>query len=213
MKPELLAPISQAFATLGGAVFVLVGIWYKERIEAVARAKNARIQIVAEIRALLDLIELNGYLGHVRDMIAKLRAGGFTYLNFSSNRSFVSVYEANLQNLGHLEGSASEVVRFYMILLSSLEDKDTIAEQGKRIQASGAAPTEHELHELTRRHESFYAKLAEVVRIGEKLCAELHYVGGRPQKLKLPKAAKSSRRWGFRRKAVPASTGEQPAVH
>ena len=142
MKAEFLAPISQAVATFAGALFVLVGIWYRERLEGESRSKNARIQIVAEIRALLDLIELNSYLPHTRELIEALHSGKLAYLNFSSNRSFVSVYEANLLNLGHLNGSASEVVRFYMVLLSALEDKDMIVEMGRKLEAKRAAGAE-----------------------------------------------------------------------
>ncbi|MGZ3718727.1 MAG: hypothetical protein ACXWR1_10325 [Bdellovibrionota bacterium] len=219
MKPEILAPLSQAVATFAGAVFVLVGIWYRDKLENAAHAKNSRIQIVAEIRALLDLIELNGYLPGTKGMIERLKNGQFCYLNFSANRSFISVYEANLQNLGHLGGSASEVVRFYMILLSGLEDKDMIVEIGRKIEAKrekGLVEEPRELNELIRRHEFFYAKFAETVRIGEKICDELHYSGRRPPKLKVPK----DRNWLFRPRPpvqpVVVSVSEpaqQPNIH
>ena len=208
MKPEVLAPISQAVATFAGAIFVLIGIWYREQLESSSRSRNARTQIAAEVRALLDLIELNGYLDGARVIIEKLKAGQFAYLNFSSNRSFISVYEANLQNLGHLGGSASDVVRFYMILLSSLEDKDMIADLGSKIEARGAAAQTAEIKELIRRHEYFLAKLSETVRIGEKICADLHYAGGRSQKF-LQKPSETQGR--IDRGAVPGGKIKQPA--
>jgi hypothetical protein len=194
MKMELVGPISQAVATFAGALFVLIGIWYRERLEHSNRAKSARIQIAAEVRALLDLIELNGYLAATRGLIDKLRAGTFTYLNFHSNRSVISVYEANLQNLGHLEDAASDVVRFYMIILSALEDKDSIVEIGRGFdsrRAKGEELTPYDFAQLVRRHEMFHAKLAESVRLGEKICQELHYRGKKKIRLAAPTPATS----------------------
>jgi|GEM_PF-3789074 len=189
---QILPSISQAVATFAGAVFVLVGIWYKDKLENQAKAKNAKVQIVAEIQALLDLIDLNGYLPALQEIIADRKRGGNRSFYFPSSRSFTSVYEANLNNLGLLDASASDVVRFYMIINSSVEDKDSIAnyikmrkdllEQGK--------PLDPSLDEnLIRFHEVVYGKLSTAVHIGEKLVEELRLENPDSRKVRKPNRA------------------------
>jgi hypothetical protein len=179
MRADLLAPISQAVATLAGAIFVLVGIWYRDFLESRAKRKGSRVQIMAEVQALLDLIQINGYVEGAKRKIEGLKKGGRDYIQFSSKQSFTSVYQANLQNLGYLEDSASLVVRFYMILASSLEDKDMIAVLGARVHESAEKSLLVEpalLTGLLERHEHFLSKILETQRLGVRILADL----GRP---------------------------------
>jgi hypothetical protein len=192
MDMQLISPISQAVATFAGAIFVLVGIWLKDKLENRSKAKNAKVQIVAEIKALLDLIELNGYLPALQEIIADRKNGGNRSFYFPSSRSFTSVYEANLSNLGLLEHSASDVVRFYMIINSAVEDKDSIAnfmKQRKELQESGK-PLESSIDlNLVRFHEMIYGKFSTAVHIGEKLVEELRLETGRSRKARKPNRA------------------------
>lgn len=178
MLLELLSPLAQALATLAGAIFVLVGIWYRDRLETRSKAKNAKVQILAEIRALLDLIELNEYLPVLRDTIAELKSTGTCrqYFGFQSSRSFSAVYEANLQNLGLLGSAAGEVVRFYMIITSAVEDKDTIAAmaaQIKQLEDQRQAVDPALRTRILRFHEMIFGKLSTAVHIGEELMEKM----------------------------------------
>lgn len=191
MKPEIIAPISQAVATFAGAVFVLVGIWYREQLDTSKKSKSARIQIGAEVRALLDLIELNGFIAGIQTYIDRLKAGKFAYLNFYASRNFMAVYQANLENLGYLEAAAPDVVRFYMILNSVLEEKDTIVDIGRACEkrvADGGTLTPDDFATLVYRHEVIQAKIKEVVRLGEKVCHELNFRRKNAMKVSLPKS-------------------------
>jgi len=172
MSFDFLLPISQAVATFAGAVFVIVGIWYKEKLETARMSRNAKVQIFAEMRALLDLIELNGYLPALLDYIEDIKQGSRKHFFFPTSRSFSSVYEGNLQNLGLRNEDASDVVRFYMIINSAVEDKDSIAVMARQIkdledqrQAVDPAITSR----MLKFHELLYAKLSSAVQIGQKL--------------------------------------------
>lgn len=190
---QILPSISQALATFAGAVFVLIGIWYRDRLETNAKARNAKVQIVAEVKALIDLIELNGYLPALQDIIADRKAGGNRSFNLpSSGRSFTAVYEANLSNLGLLDSTASDVVRFYMIINSVLEDKDTIMMMMKKRQdlldqGKGLDATLDD--NLTRFHEVLYGKLSTAIHIGEKIIEDLRLENPKASKIRQPHRA------------------------
>ncbi len=167
--------ILQALATFAGAVFVLIGIWYKDRLENERNSRNAKVQIFAEMRALLDLIELNEYLPAIERTIGAIKAGERAHIYFPTNRSFTSVYEANLSNLGLLGDQASEVVRFYMILSSAIEDKDTISgimRQIRELEDARKAVDPILLSRLLSFHEVLYAKISSAVKIGNCLLRE-----------------------------------------
>lgn len=187
MDMAFLPNVSQALATFAGAVFVLVGIWYKDRLENQRQSRNARVQIFAEMRALLDLIELNNYLPVLQDTIERIRAGERTSIFFSTNRSFSAVYEANLRNLGFLDGQASDVVRFYMVVTSAVEDKDTIVgifRQIKDLEESRRSVDPALMTKLLRYHEMLYAKLSSAVQIGRRLIAEADSLDAKPRQLR-----------------------------
>lgn len=187
MDMSLLPSISQALATFAGAVFVLVGIWYKDRLETERQSRNARVQVFAELRALLDLIELNNYLPIMKEKIEELRAGARTHIYFPTNRSFSNVYDANLHNLGLLGPLASDVVRFYMMLNSAVEDKDTIAVMFKQIQdteASGKRVDPALLERMLRFHEMLYAKFSSAVQIGRRALEVADSLDAKPRKFR-----------------------------
>lgn len=192
MPTELLSPIVQAAATLAGAVFVLVGIWYRDRLETNNKARNTKVQIYAEIRSLLDLIELNNYLNGINEIIADRKAGGNRFLQFNSGRSFTSVYEANLQNLGLLGDAASDVVRFYMIITSAVEDKDAVAGIAAQIKAQEEAgePVDPALlRRMIAFHELLFGKFSSAVHIGEELMEQLRLESGGKGKRRKPNRA------------------------
>ncbi len=190
---QILPSISQALATFAGAVFVLIGIWYRDRLETRAKAKNAKVQIVAEVQALLDLIDLNGYLPALLEIVADRKAGGNRSFNLpSSGRSFTAVYEANLSNLGLLNETASDVVRFYMIINSVLEDKDTIMLMMKKREdmlEQGKALDPNMEQNLIRFHELLHGKLSTTVHIGEKIIEELRLEDPKARKIRKPNRA------------------------
>lgn len=187
MDLAILPSISQALATFAGAVFVLVGIWYKDRLETQRQSRNARVQIFAEMRALLDLIELNNYLPAMKEKIEQIRNGQRTHVSFQTNRSFSNVYDANLHNLGLLGPLAAGVVRFYMMLNSAVEDKDTIAiifRQVKEAEESRRAVDPLLMERLLRSHEMLYAKFSSAVQIGQGLIKEAELLDSQPRKLR-----------------------------
>jgi hypothetical protein len=156
---------------------VLCGIWFQAHLERESMAKTTKTQIAAEIRAILDLIEINRYLPRLAADLEEMRAGRkVPTFWFSSSQSFTAVYEANLQHLGYLDGATSEAVRFYMVLRAAVEDKDlirTFAAMMKDSREAGKAVDPAIIERTKSLHESLYAKLSHAVSLGEKIWKEL----------------------------------------
>lgn len=187
MNLSVLPYMSQGAATFAGAVFVLVGIWYKDRLETTRQSRNARVQIFAELRALVDMIELNNYLPIMKEKVEQIRAGQRTHIWFPTTRSFSNVYDANLHNLGLLGPLAGDVVRFYMMLNSAVEDKDTIAgifRQIQELEQERRQVPDELMNRLLRFHEMLYAKFSSAVQIGERVLREADSLDAKPRKLR-----------------------------
>ena len=190
MSEQLFQSIVQLVVAMGGGILVLLGIWYKDRLETSAKMKFTRYQIAAEIRALLDIIEVNHFLPKIHAAVADMRAGGEKVFAFSANRDFTPVYDANLQHLGLLEECSGDVVRFYMMIRSAMEESENLLNAVNEIREARAAGRP----ENPRRNfdyvldcqETLLVKISTSVELGDKVYWELMRQVPPPKKPKKP---------------------------
>lgn len=127
IKPQNpLLPVYTAFA---GAIFGVLGTAFaKEFHEHLARKRSIKVvasQIRAEIKAILDIVEIREYIDFMRAEIEKLPAmpNQRSILQVHISEDVMPIYRANLNNLYLLDQDIQvKVVKFYRYLSALIED-------------------------------------------------------------------------------------------
>ncbi len=127
IKPQSpLLPVYTAFA--GGVLGVVGTVFAKEFHEYLARKRNIKniaSQIRAEIKAILDIVEIRQYLDFMTAEIKKLpnMPNKRSILQVHISEDVMPIYRANLNNLHLLQQDMQvEIVKFYRYLSALIED-------------------------------------------------------------------------------------------
>jgi len=96
--------------------------------------RNVTRAILAEIRSILEIVRVRGYVEAIRELLTEGRKipddDVVLYYGFSVSFNPFAVYEANLDKIGLLQGDlASLIPQFYMQSQSILEDIRTMNQQ------------------------------------------------------------------------------------
>lgn len=114
----VLVALVTGMTAAGGPVL----LWYKQGQK---EREGVRAALLAEVRALVEIIECRGYLSSIRQMEAQLaasRPGVFepikpVSLEIMSDSNFNRIYIGNVERLGVLSpDEASQIVRFYQLV-------------------------------------------------------------------------------------------------
>lgn len=107
------------FASFWGAVG-------SEQKRSKSKSKSVHAAIVAEIRALLRIIELRQYVAsakELRDELQREGPGKCASLQVRVDDGYNKVFKANLENLGLLESEvATQIVEFYQLIQAVVSD-------------------------------------------------------------------------------------------
>jgi ABC-type amino acid transport system permease subunit len=103
---------------LGGLVAIVTAVKieeHKQRLEG----RTITLAIVTEIKVLVSLLEMRGYLTEVQNILADLRAGKRTWasLEVQITEDLFPIFRSNRDKIGLLPPAIiSDVVKFYLML-------------------------------------------------------------------------------------------------
>lgn len=125
-------------------------------------SNGLKAALSGEISAILTLVRINGYVAALKATIVDLQKGNTHSVKISVERDYRQVYEANLENLGVIGAAAKDVVLFYMLMASALEDNATITETITELNSLVNPSLDrlaHEHNTLLTMHQSLLAKI------------------------------------------------------
>lgn len=130
--------------------------------------------IAAEITAILSLVNAQGYIYHFKNASEIAGRDEFAAFTWNAKRNYCRVFENNASNIGRLPSGAGDVVQFYNLLQSILEDQDQLTlDVQEAVKISMARPYKWRLFE--DRYKRMSEKIELAVRLGHKALKSLGY--------------------------------------
>jgi len=125
MNPVWIALLSAFIGTiLGGLVSIITAVKIEEHKHKM-EGRAVTLAILTEIRVMVSLVEMRGYLQELQQILSNLRSGKRTsatlIVQFTENQ--FPIFTSNRDKIGLLpDAIMSDVVKFYMMLESAIVD-------------------------------------------------------------------------------------------
>jgi hypothetical protein len=169
-------PIALVIGSVLGVVASIGAAYTSHHFDTKRKSNGLKAAITGEVSAILHLIRLNNYIEGVSKVINDLKSGSVNAISVSVKSTYSQVYESNLSSIGIIGPISKEIVLFYKLLGSALEDKNTIDDTVQELKKMGA-PSPQQLANIAKRlllfHEFLLKKLNELISRGDKLILEL----------------------------------------
>lgn len=118
--------VSTTIGALVGGLASFFGAVGSEKRRSKSKSKSVHAAIVAEVRALLRIIELRGYVSsakELRDALQREGPGKCATLQVQIDDGYNKVFKANLENIGLLNSEvATQIVEFYQLIQAVVSD-------------------------------------------------------------------------------------------
>lgn len=146
-----------------------VNIWSHQ-----AQRKSLRAAFRGEVSALVSLLTKRNYeQGILNSMEIIHKQNKDNYFYFPIRRSFMGVYEQNVDKVGMIGELAEDLIIFYSQILAILEDNDAMKDLAQQQVALATASTPERRSRSIAYHESLLVLLRDTLGRGRTLIKKL----------------------------------------
>lgn len=170
MDSAWIAGIFGIVGSLVGGAFTYLSTYHQENSRSKKESKILSESIAAEISSILWLLEKHDYVTGLQMAVEKTAKREPMLLVWPVKREYCRVFNANVSRIGQMPRGAGEVVLFYNLIQSLMEDLEVLTEDLEKIYKSENPmdPGQIDWVRLSPRYANLRGKLITLIDHGQK---------------------------------------------